>query len=407
MEKKPNAALSDKGFSSEDEKDVPNPFGKKKKSVTDNAHCFYRASSKYYSNPDNSKIFKRFEKYSNRIKSILQKVNNKEEHDVDLVVLVTNNYFNKAMMLLIMQAHLLPFEIKKDIIALAHDAMKVSTTEDAHPCVDYFVPFAEQIVNSLFNQYGREDMGVFAGNILRIFLKYSPLLKIILTIDNLKKLVDHINTNTFENSSEAFATLHSIFPHRREKERKEVAKFIAQNYDKFFEVFNQLLKHDNYLSMRTSLKMLFEILNDPTGEEIRDKYINNADNLISIMNLLVNNNKRIQNEAARLFELFIMNLGKVSEERVLKILKKNKLQLLQHVREMTFDEEADNPINQELLIHEIEKINEFQQQTLLIIVLFSTFEVYIPTCIIRFCLHTVIIKSFFTQCTDEIEHLLT
>ena len=97
----------------------------------------------------------------------------------------------------------------------------------------------------------------------------------ILDIGYLERLSELANCPIFEISSEAFQAFHMLFTLKKEKDRKVVSEFILKNYDKFFKILDCMIQTENYLSIRDSLRNLYNILEDPVNEIIAIKYISN------------------------------------------------------------------------------------------------------------------------------------
>lgn len=99
-------------------------------------------------------------------------------------------------------------------------------------------------------------------------------------ISFLEKLAGLANCQIFEISSEAFQAFHMLFTLKKEKDRKIVSDFLDLNYEKFFKILNGMIQTQNYLSIRDSLRNLYNILEDPINENIVIKFISNKVGLL-------------------------------------------------------------------------------------------------------------------------------
>jgi len=86
-----------------------------------------------------------------------------------------------------------------------------------------------------------------------------------------------------------------------------VLNFLDTHFDSFVVKYNILLQSRNYVTKRQSLKLLGELLLNRSNFTIMMRYINNADNLKIMMNMLRGNTKAIQFEAFHVFKIFVAN----------------------------------------------------------------------------------------------------
>ena len=63
------------------------------------------------------------------------------------------------------------------------------------------------------------------------------------------------------------------------KHKSLVAKFLIENYDKFFEKYGELLDTQNYVTLRQSLKLIAELLLVRDNFLVLQKYISDEKNL--------------------------------------------------------------------------------------------------------------------------------
>jgi len=69
------------------------------------------------------------------------------------------------------------------------------------------------------------------------------------------------------------------------------------------------------------------------------------------MNLMLNDNQSIQKEAIMILELFVKHINNSAAEGVRKIIEKNKITLMNYVKNISFEGETENYQNKELLLH--------------------------------------------------------
>ncbi len=71
----------------------------------------------------------------------------------------------------------------------------------------------------------------------------------------------------------------------------------------FFKLYTELLRSDNYVTRRQSLKLLGELLLDRSNVKIMMQYVADVDNLCLMMNLLKDPSRSIQFEAFHVFKV--------------------------------------------------------------------------------------------------------
>jgi len=135
-----------------------------------------------------------------------------------------------------------------------------------------------------------------------------------------------------------------------------VATFLETNYDQIFDDYRLLLNSENYVTKRTSLKLLGELLLDRTNFHVMTKYIAQSKNLMLMMNLLRDPSKNIQFEAFHVFKVFVANPKK--PQAVLDILVKNKNALITYLNDFHNDKSEDDQFMEEkaYLIRQIQSL---------------------------------------------------
>lgn len=98
--------------------------------------------------------------------------------------------------------------------------------------------------------------------------------------------------------------------------------FLAAHKEFFGQFVRSLLESDNYASKRYSLHLLGDILLNQDFYDIMIEFINHANNLKVVMELLRDNSQAIKLEAFHIFKIFVAYPDK--PEGVRKILVKNK-----------------------------------------------------------------------------------
>lgn len=206
---------------------------------------------------------------------------------------------------------------------------------------------ASTIIKSLSNGLDSPDLFLHCGAMLRACFKYEFLHKEYLNDDMvlLDKFFEKylIATDSFDIASDAFATFTDILS----QHKKMVSVFIEKNYDAFFERYNKLISSGIYIAQRQSLKILSDMLLDSSKayQEIMLKFIDDKNNLKTIMTVMRVDSAPIQLEAFHVFKLFVANPHK--NESIKSILSKNKEKLIPYLEHL-FQEKKPAEISQQL-----------------------------------------------------------
>ena len=121
----------------EEDRDVPLYFGKKKKSAEENGCCYFVAITAYFKDIENPKRSKSFKKYHQRMKDIIVGNHKHIPTAIALPQLSKSKYFINGLLRMIVNAHKLSLEEKKDVIIMVHDVLKYDQA-GKHPAVDIF-----------------------------------------------------------------------------------------------------------------------------------------------------------------------------------------------------------------------------------------------------------------------------
>src|SRR5689334_10126928 len=91
---------------------------------------------------------------------------------------------------------------------------------------------------------------------LRECIRHEALAKIILYSRTFFNFFNYVEVATFDVASDAFGTFKELLT----KHKALGAEFLEKNYDKVFELYTQLLKSQNYVTRRQSLKVTLSSL---------------------------------------------------------------------------------------------------------------------------------------------------
>jgi len=222
----------------------------------------------------------------------------------------------------------------------------------------------EVVVNQLLLDYGdktRPRLQVQISSVLKEMMKDAQLHEYLLyKCEKLMGLLfQNVKETDFDISSDAFTTLKQLLT----KNKKTVSKYLDVHYVTFFDSYNDLIKSENYVTKRQSLKLLGDVLLDKQNKATMMRYIGEKQNLKLLMVMLRDDSKAITFEAFHVFKVFVANPHK--EPEVYKTLYNNKDKLVDFLE--TFQEserESDNQFMHEkgLLIGKLKQMKDTPEE---------------------------------------------
>jgi len=143
------------------------------------------------------------------------------------------------------------------------------------------------------------------------------------------------NCKFFDIAIDALSTFKELLT----KHKDIIAKFLEENYERFFDEYAKLLNSTNYVTKRQTLKLLGELLLDRTNFSVMTRYISQRSNLKLMMTLLRDKSRSIQYEAFHVFKVFVANPNK--PQPILDILVQNKEKLKDFLADFHNDKEDE------------------------------------------------------------------
>jgi len=189
------------------------------------------------------------------------------------------------------------FEARKDATNI-FTALVRRQIGSKYPTVEH-LRVRPDVLFSLLHGYESAEVAINCGNVLREAFQHETLARVVLFSDRFWKLFDYVSSGTFDIASDAFSTFKNLLTHHIHM----VSEFLSSRYDKFFSKYNLLLSSDSYVTKRQSVKLLSEILLNRPHFTIMTRYIDSADNLKLIMNLLLQQSVNIKYEAFHVFKV--------------------------------------------------------------------------------------------------------
>merc|ERR1719499_52693 len=123
------------------------------------------------------------------------------------------------------------------------------------PTVEYICTKPD-IIFTLCRGYEQQEIALNCGTMLRECIRYEALARIVMNSEHFKNFFKYIEAPNFDIASDAFATFKDLLT----RHKMLSAEFLEANYDKNFDKYQKLLRSDNYVTRRQSLKLLGELL---------------------------------------------------------------------------------------------------------------------------------------------------
>ncbi|PVZ97227.1 hypothetical protein BB558_006752 [Smittium angustum] len=144
------------------------------------------------------------------------------------------------------------------------------------PTIEYLCK-KPKIIHDMISGYRNQDSAVFCGSMLRESLKHEPLLEIVLDSTQFFDFFEYAEDPNFDIASDAFGNFRDALV----RFRPRVAKFLGENYEKFFQNYPTLQRSQNYVIRRQSLKIF--VANPNKTDMVYQILRNNKDQLIDFL----------------------------------------------------------------------------------------------------------------------------
>lgn len=341
-------------------------FGKSKKTIAENIKCFYCNTIKLMEIPPDKrkkKLIKSFMKYYNRVAQFI-----KSDDELVHKAVANDLYYNEAIFVQIMQGCSLEFELRKEISDVFKLSAKIRNLDDESIVIKNLKETGklQQIRDFQLNSdFETNGMIGLMGSILRFFAKCRESYYIFLDIAVIKRLFDLLSSKVFQTSSEVEEIICKLFI-KEEKDHmeyskkwqevnvrsREISSFMIKYSDTVFTILKEIQPR-SCIYTRIVQNIFYRLLTQDYQKELRNKFIEEKANIITIMNFLKNENSSIRFHAWQLMSIFLKNYKRIKNKDIQLILQKNsKTQenLISKVNIEEFDEKNEYNINTECLI---------------------------------------------------------
>lgn len=227
---------------------------------------------------------------------------------------------------LILNLELLDFETKKIVTNAFSLCMQLQNYFwPAHPVIEH-ITTDTRLLQIVTRGCLRPKNVLHCSMLLKSCLRHDAIVEVFLREGLLLQIIGGAESWSFEVASETFSILTEILLDNA----KIAAPYVEEHFEEFFRLYNSLLRKDDYVTMRQSLRLLGDMLFEPEFKEVMKRYVGKADFLQLHMNLLRDQSKSIQFEAFNVFKIFVANPRKTT--KVNQILYQNREKLVKFMQ---------------------------------------------------------------------------
>lgn len=250
-------------------------------------------------------------------------------------------YQTEVLLLLVVHLPSLEFDSRKEVVVIFSTLLRRQIGNHS-PTIDY-LSTNTKLFDALIIACSNYDVALIAGVILRDCMKHEQLVKIVLRSPAFWTLFDTVSKAPFEIATDAFSTITDALT----LHPQIAGEFLSHNQAKFVDKMNMLMKSDNYVTKRQSLKLIAQLIHQRSNYNFMTAYVNDVNNLRLVMTLMRNKSQNIKFEAFQIFKIFVANPKKTRP--VEDTLIKNQLKLIEFLNNFTFPDQRkeDEQFNDE------------------------------------------------------------
>jgi len=279
------------------------------------------------------------------------------QNNEDFIKLSQEIYHHNLFTALIKNLDELEFESRK-VASRIFKNLLIRQIGTRYPMVNHIAENPEILFLLLDGYKHQSNSGLIValcGDMLRECLTVNDQLVKILLYDEKRRfysIFEYVNHDAFDIASDAFRTFRDALIHKNEKDPQQnphnqiVAQFLNENYSDFFEHYSRLLRTDNYVTIRQSLKLLSELLLNRENFSVLQRYVADEANLKEMMKLLAHpDSNAIKFEAFHVFKCFVASPTK--SPGVAKVLYTNQEKLIEFLEKFQPDRQEDEGFQEE------------------------------------------------------------
>jgi calcium binding protein 39 len=236
----------------------------------------------------------------------------------------------------------LGFEARKDAMFVFSAMLREGMLLGADSQIVDYVQQHPRVCQLLLEGSGHVEAAAYCAQMIRSCTRYPQLVDALHREGAAIRLVTLASHPELDVSMEAFSSLREVLL----TQAAVSASYVLANSREFFGAYNAILQSDDYMTQRQALRLLREMLLEPSYKEVSHMYSSNEFFLQIHMNLLLDRSRVIYLDAFRVFQLFAQNPRK--PRRVHSILYRNANRLFDLLETFRVKESGDQDVVDEL-----------------------------------------------------------
>lgn len=272
-----------------------------------------------------------------------------------IALLAQEVYASDCLFLLVQALRKLDFDSRKDVVTLFATLLRRRLASDS-PTVEYLVHRKPDVVLMLMKGPESAETALVCGQILRECIKFEQISRSVLASLQFWNFFKYAQNSIFEVATDTFVTMNALLT----THKKLVADFLAKNCELFTQMINSLIKSNNYVTKRQSVRLLTELVMLKLNQQFLMFYFDNTTSLKIIMMLLSDKLKNVQLEAFHVFKFFVAKPKK--SQKITDILTKNKDNFVQFFDTFDVSEYGASVVEErDYIMHEIQKLPDIER----------------------------------------------
>lgn len=270
--------------------------------------------------------------------------------------LVAEIYALDCLVALVLVLKRLDFDLRKDVVTVFAALVRRRPGIDPHLAAEYLVHRRPEILAVLMRGPELPEVALVCGQILRDCARLEPVSRHILHSPQFWLLFKYAQSPTFEVATDTFVSLNHVLT----THKKLVLEFLARNSETFTATINGLIKSNNYVTKRQSVRLLTELVMQKLNQHFLMYYFDNTLSLKIIMMLLLDKLKNVQLEGFHVFKFFVAKPKK--SQKITDILTKNKDNFIRFFDSFDVSDYGSAVVEErDYILHEIQKLPDIER----------------------------------------------
>lgn len=294
-------------------------------------------------------------RYLKQVKVVLYGDDENDPHPDQISLLSQELYALDCLFHLLSNLHKLDFDLRKDVVLLFLTLLRRKIGNEL-PTVEYLVYQKPEILVLLMRSPEHPETALVCGQMLRDSAKFEAINRFILYHPLFWNFFKYAQIHIFEIATDVFVTLQQLFS----QHKKLVSEFSGKNCEQITTSINHLIRADNYVTKRQSVRLLSELAMQKLNHLFLMYYFDDTTSLKLVMLLLSDKLKNVQMEAFHLFKFFVAKPKK--SQKIFDILIKNKENFVQFFNNFDVSGTGTNIVDErDYIMGEIQKLPDIER----------------------------------------------